>query len=661
MSPQPPASVSGITSAGTEPTPAAPPAPVTTTGAEAGAPAPTASEPSDIVLDVRNLSIAYDSQSGPVLAVEDVSFTVHKGETFGLAGESGSGKSTIANAILQLLSGNGRIVAGSITCDGVDIASLHGESLRTFRWNTVAMVFQSAMNSLNPVMSVGDQIIDVFTTHRKMSRSAARQRAQELLDRVGIDRDRIDAYPHQLSGGMRQRAVIAIAIALEPPLLIMDEPTTALDVVIQQEIINEIKELQRQQNFALLFITHDLSLMVEISQRLGIMRHGRLLESGDAHAIYANPQHDYTRQLIQAFPPVTSKRHPMAPGEPTATGDLTGTAIPGAGLEPAPAGNLRDSDVVVSISALTKVFRQGGFLSRRSNVAVDHVDLELRAGEITALVGESGSGKSTIARMLARLEQPTSGRIVVAGMDVLASEPKRATRRYRKTVQMVFQDPFGSLNPTKRVRHFLDRPLAIYSPELSAQQRNTAAGELLASVELDPDMLDRYPHELSGGQRQRIAVARALAADPRVIVADEPTSMLDVSVRMGVLKLLQKLRDQRGISMLYITHDLASARFVADTTMVMLRGSLVEGGPSDDVMDDPHHPYTKLLVSAAPDPTRTEAFDKQLRLDSRAEIRGITERRSNGRDRLLLHYITTDHWISVDGMEETVTRTYGKH
>ena len=661
MSPQQPAPVGDTTALAAHLGPVGSSAATIPVLAGAGAPARTAPEQTDIVLDVRNLSIAYDSQSGPVLAVEDVSFTVHKGETFGLAGESGSGKSTIANAILQLLSGNGRIVAGSITCDGVDISSLRGESLRTFRWNTVAMVFQSAMNSLNPVMTIGDQIIDVFTTHRKMSRSRARQRAEQLLERVGIDRDRIDAYPHQLSGGMRQRAVIAIAVALEPPLLIMDEPTTALDVVIQQEIINEIKELQRQQNFALLFITHDLSLMVEISQRLGIMRNGRLLESGDAKAIYANPQHDYTRQLIQAFPPVTSRRHRVDPAGHPPDGDAAGSPIPDAEPGPARAGNAGDSEVVVSISGLTKVFRQGGLFSRQSNVAVDHVDLELRAGEITALVGESGSGKSTIARILARLEQPTSGRIVVAGIDVLAAEPKRASRRYRKTVQMVFQDPFGSLNPTKRVRHFLDRPLAIYSPELSAQQRDTAAAELLVSVELDPGMLDRYPHELSGGQRQRIAVARALAADPSVIVADEPTSMLDVSVRMGVLKLLQRLRDQRGICVLYITHDLASARFVADNTIVMLRGSLVEGGPSDHVMDAPGHPYTKLLVSAAPDPTRTEGFDKQRRLDARAEIRGITERRSNGKDRLPLHYITPDHWISVDGMEETVTRTHGKY
>lgn len=584
----------------------------------------------DVILDVRNLSIAYETQAGTVTAVQDVSFSITRGETFGLAGESGSGKSTIANAILQLLGGNGRIVSGSIRCGDVEIQDLQGEELRAFRWNRVSMVFQSAMNSLNPVMTVGDQIVDVFTTHRRMRRAEARDRARALLELVGIDPERMSSYPHQLSGGMRQRAVIAIALALEPDLLIMDEPTTALDVVVQQEIINEIKELQARLGFAILFITHDLSLMVEISQRLGVMRNGVLLEVGDSAEVYARPKHAYTRQLIEAFPPVQR--------DPARSADQE--------EEPEPVSP--EKKVVVSLDGITKDFTSGTIFARRTNRAVDRASFDLHAGEITALVGESGSGKSTIARVLARLEQPSAGRLIVGGADVLHDEPRRASRSYRENVQMVFQDPFGSLNPTKRIRHFLERPLALYSG-LNAAQRRERAVELMESVELDHALLDRHPHELSGGQRQRVAIARALAVNPQVILADEPTSMLDVSVRMGVLQLLKRLRDDRGISILYITHDLASARFVADTTIVMLRGVLVEGGPSAEVMDDPQHPYTRLLVSAAPDPLRRTPFDREDRAAVRAQISAITERRTTEEERPRHRFVSAGHWFSEDG------------
>lgn len=586
----------------------------------------------DVVLDVQHLTIAYEVEGRSFTAVDDVSFTIRRGETFGLAGESGSGKSTIANAILKLLGANGRVVSGSIRCGDVEIGDLEGEELRAFRWNRVSMVFQSAMNSLNPVMTVGDQIIDVFTTHRRMSRAEAAGRATKLLELVGIDPNRMSAYPHQLSGGMRQRAVIAIALALEPDLLIMDEPTTALDVVVQQEIINEIKELQARLGFAILFITHDLSLMVEISQRLGVMRNGVILEMGPSADVYANPKHDYTRQLIEAFPPV--RRDPAQISQPE--GPDVATAA-------------ETADVVVSLQDLTKDFAAGSVFSRRTNRAVDKATFELRAGEIMALVGESGSGKSTIARVLARLEQPTSGRMVVGGIDVLRDERRRASRQYRKYLQMVFQDPFGSLNPTKRVRHFLERPLALHS-DLDASQRRERAVELMQSVELDPALLDRHPHELSGGQRQRVAVARALAVDPKVILADEPTSMLDVSVRMGVLQLLRRLRDDRGISILYITHDLASARFVADTTIVMHRGVLVEGGTSAEVMDTPEHPYTRLLVSAAPDPLRRTPFDRDERARVRREIQEIADRRATVGAQARQVALSPTHWIRDDGV-----------
>ncbi|QJA00229.1 ABC transporter ATP-binding protein [Leifsonia sp. PS1209] len=595
-----------------------------------------------VILDVQNLSIAYDTDDGQFLAVDDVSFTIGRGETFGLAGESGSGKSTIANAILGLLAG-GRVTSGRILFEGTDVSTLTGENLRNFRWKSVSMVFQSAMNALNPVMTIGDQIVDVFTTHTDLSRSQAKAKARELLTLVGIDQSRISAYPHQLSGGMRQRAVIATALALNPALLIMDEPTTALDVVVQQEIIQEIQDLQAKLGFAILFITHDLSLMVEVTKNLGVMRTGRLLEIGPSRTVYRDPQHPYTQQLIAAFPPVSRGTAEHNPARRPESGD--------------------DRDVVISVRGLSKSFHQGGLFSRSENVAVNDVNFDLHTGEILALVGESGSGKSTVARMLARLESPSAGSILLDGTDILQSEPKRASRRYRGAVQMVFQDPFGSLNPSHRIRHFLERAVLIHSGRKPRKDMDAVLADLMTSVELDPAFLDRYPHELSGGQRQRVSLARALAAEPQVILADEPTSMLDVSVRMGVLQLMKKLRDERGISILYITHDLASARFIADTTIVMLRGSFVEGGASGVVMDNPIHPYTQLLVSAAPDPERTTRYEKDERAQTRATIAELIANRtptawvkavktSPDLDRTR---ISADHWVATSDLPATQT------
>jgi len=597
----------------------------------------------EVILDVQNVSIAYDTDNGPFVAVDHVSFTIRRGETFGLAGESGSGKSTIANAILGLLAG-GEITSGRILFEGTDVSTLTGEDLRSFRWKSVSMVFQSAMNALNPVMTIGDQIVDVFTTHTDLSRSEAKAKARELLTLVGIDANRISAFPHQLSGGMRQRAVIATALALNPALLIMDEPTTALDVVVQQEIIQEIQDLQEKLGFAILFITHDLSLMVEITQNLGVMRKGRLLELGPSLSVYRNPQHPYTKQLIAAFPPVSGST-PLEDGS---------SADAAARVEP---------EAVISVRGLYKAFRQGGLFSRTENVAVNDVNFDLHKGEILALVGESGSGKSTVARILARLETPSAGSILLEGTDVLQTEPKRASRQYRGTVQMVFQDPFGSLNPAHRIRHFLERAVVIHFGRKSRKEMDGILAELMTSVELDPAFLDRYPHELSGGQRQRISLARALAAEPRVILADEPTSMLDVSVRMGVLRLMKKLRDDRGISILYITHDLASARFIADNTIVMLRGSFVEGGASAAVMDDPIHPYTRLLVSAAPDPERTSRYEKDERAKTRATIAELIANRTptawvkavRTTADLDRTPISPDHWIATGDASATQT------
>ena len=559
------------------------------------------------LLEISGVRIEYQTDAAPFVAADDVTFTIHEGEIFGLAGESGSGKSTIANAILGLLGDAGSVTAGSVTFKGRDVLALEGEALRTFRWREIAMVFQSAMNSLNPVMTIGDQIIDVFTTHERMPQKAARAKALELLELVGIPGDRLSNFPHQLSGGMRQRAVIATALALRPSLLIMDEPTTALDVVVQRDIMERIVELQAELGFSVLFITHDIALMVELAHRMAVMRHGRIVEQGAARRLYEQPWHAYTRELIEAFPPISSGR-----------ASVLARPADDAGIVGAAQENM--SDVVLAVRGLTKEYRQGGAFRRTSVRAVDDVTFEIHRGEIAALVGESGSGKSTIARVIARLESADAGSVELNGVDVLRTEKRRASAAYRSDVQMVFQDPFGSLNPVHPIAHFLSRPLSIHGKATGKRARLDAMRELMHSVGLSEQLLWSYPHQLSGGQRQRIAIARALAVEPEVIIADEPTSMLDVSVRLGVLKLLDGLRRDRGISILYITHDLTSARVIADTTMVMYRGRIVERGPSVELMAAPEHPYTRLLISAVPDPLRLERPNRAARAELRAQI-----------------------------------------
>nr|ACL11840.1 putative peptide/nickel/opine uptake family ABC transporter [Arthrobacter globiformis] len=592
------------------------------------------------LLIVRDLSIDYEASGGRVHhAVLDVDFKVHRGEIFGLAGESGSGKSTIANTLLGLLGAAGRVVSGSVHFEGQDVLALQGETLRRFRWNSIAMVFQSAMNALNPVMTVGDQIVDVLMTHKDLSRKNATVRAKELLAVVGLKPEVSASYPHQLSGGMRQRAVIAVAIALNPDLLILDEPTTALDVVVQQEVIQEIRRLQAERGFAVLFITHDIALMAEVSDEMAVMRHGRIVERGHPLALFANPGHEYTRELVHAFPPITREAAAFHDD-----GEEVIAAADGAAGEPK-----RDRVALVTARGLVKTFVRRGSGTQGRFTAVDHVDFDLERGEILALVGESGSGKSTVARALARLEHLDEGHLTVDGRDAMRIRGRRDALGYRSAVQLVFQDPFSSLNPAHRVQHFLERPIVLHRRELRGAARRAEMESVIESVGLEADVLERFPHELSGGQRQRIAVARALIAQPSVILADEPTSMLDVSVRMGILNLMKRIRDERGIAVLFITHDLASARYVADRTMVMLSGRLVEGGRSADVMDDPRHPYTRLLVSAAPEPGRLVAFDPQQRVEIRrqlveltAAVQALPPEERDGRE-----VVGRDHWIAA--------------
>ena len=525
------------------------------------------------VLHIEDLSVEYDAgersgAGGRVVGVDRFSLTVGRGEVVGLAGPSGCGKTTVAAAIMRLLGPTARITGGRITVSGRDVPALETGELRRLRWREVASVPQAAMNALNPVITIGEQIADVLTTHEGLRRRPALERAAELLDAVRVPTGRLRSHPHQLSGGQRQRVVIAMALALEPRLLILDEPTTALDVVVQREIMELVLDLRARLGFSVLLITHDLSLMAGTCDRIGVMEAGRLVEEGPAASVLGSPSHPATRALFAGLPGRPGPGHRTeAPAEP-----------------------------ILEVEGLCKDFPAGGLLSRRSIRALDGVDLTLNRGEILALVGRTGSGKSTLARIISRLESPTAGRLLLDGRDVLASEPHRASQRYRNRVQMVFQDPFASLNPARTVGHTLGRALALHR---SVSESDGGAAELLDAVGLEPGLLGARPHELSGGQRQRVAIARALAREPEVLVADEPTSMLDAPLRAGILDLLAQLRDERGLSILYITHDLASARYLADTTAVLQAGRLVETGPTADFMEHPTHPCTRLLLGSA--------------------------------------------------------------
>ncbi len=527
------------------------------------------------VLRIEDLSVEYDAGDRPggggrVIGVDRFSLAVGRDEVMGLAGSSGCGKTTVAAAIMRLLGPAARITSGRVLVGGRDVLTLEAGELRRLRWREIAIVPQAAMNALNPVMTIGEQIADVLTTHDGLRRRTARERTAKLLESVGISSDRLRAYPHQLSGGQRQRVVIAMALALRPRLLVLDEPTTALDVVVQREIMELVLGLKARLSFSVLLITHDLSLMAGVCDRIGVMEAGRLVEEGPARRILTSPAHPATQALVSGLPP--------RPGRRTKT----------------------SAEPILEVEGLRMDFPAGGLLSRRTIRALDGVDLTLHRGEILALVGRTGSGKSTLARVIARLETPTAGRLLLEGRDVLAEEPRRASRSYRRRVQMVFQDPFASLNPAHTVGHALGRALAVHRGTVDRADIAAEAAELLDAVGLEPELLGARPHELSGGQRQRVAIARALACEPEVLVADEPTSMLDAPLRAGILDLLLRLRRERDLSILYITHDLASARYLADTTAVLQAGRLVETGPTAELMEHPVHPCTRLLLSAIP-------------------------------------------------------------
>ncbi len=528
------------------------------------------------LLEIRNLHICLPAGSERAHAVEAVDLDLEANEILCIVGESGSGKSLTARAVMGLLpKPHVRIVDGGIRFGNEDLTTVSDARFREIRGSEISMIFQEPMTALNPVMSIGDQIDEVFRFHEAMGRRERRDRALSLLDDVHLpDPGHImRAYPHELSGGQRQRAMIAMALALDPRILIADEPTTALDVTTQAQILKLIKEMQAEHGTGVLFITHDFGVVADIADRVAVMQQGLVVETGTAEEVLNAPKHSYTQALIAAVP----------------------------SLKPRPPRD-QSAEPVLQIEGLTKVFRSGGGFfglggSERTVRAATDVDLELRRGETLGIVGESGSGKSTVARCIVRLVDADGGKILLRGTD-LRPMSRAEMRPYRSSIQMMFQDPFASLNPRTRVgRTIAQGPLLQGVPKDQAESR---ARELLSVVGLDERAFDRYPHEFSGGQRQRIGIARALALDPDVLVADEPVSALDVSIQAQILRLLDEIRERMRLSVIFITHDLRVAAQVCDRLAVMRYGEIVETGPTAEIFHDPQASYTKDLLAAVP-------------------------------------------------------------
>ena len=532
------------------------------------------------IISIHNLCVNYITSGKPIEAVNDVSFDIKRGEIFGLVGESGSGKSTVVQAILRILPPPAVIAGGKVLINNKNILSASNTEVLQYRWKQISIVMQSALNALNPVLTVREQIEDVLKEHNNLRGNAAADRTIELLSLIDIDASRLDSYPHQLSGGMRQRVVIAIALALMPPLIIMDEPTTALDVIVEREILAKIIELRKELGFTILFITHDLNLLLEFADRVAIMKTGKLLELDKAQKIRRGGKHEYTQKLIRSLPSAAGTREKGLLSKPESL-DL--------GEQP-----------LLEVRNLSKSFSDSGIFYSSSSEVVNNVSFQVFPGEIIGLVGESGSGKSTIAKLITRLIRPTSGDIFLNGSNKKVSEARRVPLEYRKQVQMVFQDPFGSLNSVHTVYHHLARPLLRHQliPE---QKLFDYIIEMLETVGLRPGttFAEKFPHEMSGGERQRVAIARALSLSPNLIIADEPTSMLDVSIRMEILEIFARMRIEKNLTIVFITHDLASARYLADRIIVLQRGSIVEQGIAEDLIQSPKEEYTKQLIKAA--------------------------------------------------------------
>lgn len=611
-------------------------------------------EKQEALLEVEDLHTHFITEQGTVRAVNGVTFQLNRGERLAIVGESGSGKSAMAMSLLQLVSHPGRIVSGSVKLEGRDLLQLSEKELNAVRGKEIGTVFQDPMTSLDPVMTVEDQLVHNIRRHLKLDRKRASAHAVELLRKVGIPdpEARVHNYPFELSGGMRQRILIAMALSCNPKLILADEPTTALDVTIQAQIIGLLKSISEETGCAMLFITHDLGLVARFADRVAVMYAGKIVEYGQVKELFANPQHPYTQSLLSTVPRVEGTRRKRLvqidgfppdmrkPIEGCSFAERCSAVQPGcrssvpelsllhgehkvacfveggiaSGNELIEIANENDEAVqtleqteevnqpVLEVKGLAKHFGSTSLLRKNKRVvrAVDGIDFQLMPGQTLGVVGESGCGKSTMARMLMRFDEPTQGHILLEGEDIayLKGEQLKA---FRNKIQMVFQDPFSSFNPKMTIRSIIGEPLQVMKVG-SPEEREQRVRELISIVGLDVSYLNRYPNQLSGGQRQRIGIARALALKPSVIVADEPTSALDVSVRAQVINLLMDLREKMGISIVFISHDLSVVRYISDRIAVMYLGKVVEYGIAEEVFQNPKHPYTKALLKAAPIP-----------------------------------------------------------
>ena len=588
------------------------------------------------VLDIANLKVSFDTPDGEVEAVKGVSLSIAPGECLGVVGESGSGKSQTFLAALGLLPHNGR-ATGAVRFQDQEILGAQASVLNTLRGNKVCFVFQDPLTALTPHLRIETQMMETLTQHLKMDKTAARQRCVEWLERVRIPEAarRLRQYPHELSGGMRQRVMIAMAMMTGPSLLIADEPTTALDATVQAQVLDLMEDLRRDTNTAVALITHDMGVIARMAQRVVVMRRGEVVEEGPVGTLFREPKHDYTRMLLDAVPRISSSR---------------------LGAERAPPQSGAPLLSVNDLKVQFPVTMSGGLLPKTKQLrAVDGVSFTLQPGETLGVVGESGCGKSTLARAVLQLLPASAGSVSFLGIGLNKNE----IRNTRKDLQIVFQDPLASLDPRQTVGASVGEPLRSFRPELNHLQREELVREMLVKVGLDPALINRYPHELSGGQNQRVGIARAMIMRPKLVVCDEAVSALDVSIQAQIVRLLMNLQKEFGLSMLFISHDLAVVKEISHRVMVLYLGRMVEFGASEVILADPRHPYTKALLAAAPEPDPEAARNRpRVRLegdlpsplDRRATLRFLKSKLIDDPDaeqyQPQLIEVTPGHWVA---------------
>ncbi|MCV6547164.1 MAG: ABC transporter ATP-binding protein [Cohaesibacter sp.] len=558
------------------------------------------------LLDIKNMRVEFPGRHGVFTSVDDVSLTVAEGEILGLVGESGAGKSTVGNAIMGLLQPPGKMVQGEVILHGERIDQLSKADYRSIRGKRVAMIFQDPMTSLNPIETIEYQLVETILTHLDISREEAKKRAVDLLDQVGIPDPhiRIKQYPHQFSGGMRQRVVIALALCVEPELIIADEPTTALDVTIQAQILQLIKDLCRNRNLGVILVTHDMGVIAETADRVAVMYRGRLIEMGETDQIMHDPKEPYTRSLIAAVPPSNKKidRFPKVAIEESDGNALQNFDLQGHWLGQGDAFDTSHSNLL-EIENLNKRFViQDAFFKRNRKYldAIKDISFNVKAGETFGLVGESGSGKSTVARVITGIHTANGGSMRFAGMDLTGDVSAKQKSQVRRDIQMVFQDPYSSLNGRMKVGSIIAEPMLVNKLTRGKEERTEIVMDLLELVGLGKEAARKYPHEFSGGQRQRISIARALATRPRFLICDEPTSALDVSIQAQILNLLKDLQEELKLTLLFISHDLPVIRQMCDRIGVMRHGDLVEVAETEALFERPQHSYSQVLISQMP-------------------------------------------------------------